>query len=118
MAPCKMVGLGLLVLMYTHQVEPLVLLDLGAKKLDFAVAEGAEEALVTDVGETIESELGASFLEENRGDGDVVVFRCAAEVVYKTCCREEIECAETAFLRVVSTCPSTDSRARTPLGSS
>lgn len=43
-----------LVLVHTHQIEPILLLSARLKEFDLAIPEGAEKALVSDVTHAIQ----------------------------------------------------------------
>lgn len=49
--------------MYTHDIEPLILLRPRLEEPDLAIAEVAEETFIADVAHTVEGELGTAFLQ-------------------------------------------------------
>ena len=53
----------MMILVHAHEVEPLVLLHTRLEELDITVPPGVEQALITNVAETIESEFGAALLK-------------------------------------------------------
>jgi hypothetical protein len=56
---------NILILVYAHQVEPLVFLRTGLEEFDFPISKRSKQTFVTDVAHTIQSEFGTAFLEKN-----------------------------------------------------
>ena len=84
------------VLVDGEQVEPVLGLDVGPEPLDAVVPQGAEEALVTDVAQAVEGQLGLALLQQDGADLDVVDLGDAAEVVDEAGDLEQLEGAEVA----------------------
>jgi len=54
---------NLLVLMHTHQVEPVVLLLTRLEELDFAIPKSAEKSFVSHIAHSVQCKLSASLLQ-------------------------------------------------------
>jgi hypothetical protein len=67
-----------------HQIEPIALLGIWSEELHSSVAEGTEEALVSDIAHAVQRELRMPFLEENGFDRDIIRLGGAAVVVHQT----------------------------------
>ena len=55
--------MNLLVLMDTHEVEPVVLLPAGLEEFDFVVTKCPEQSLISNIAHTIQSKFGLAFLQ-------------------------------------------------------
>ena len=56
----------LLVLVYTHEIEPIVLLHTWLKEFDLAISKSPKQSLIPDITHAVQSKLCISFLEQNR----------------------------------------------------
>lgn len=91
-----------LVLMDTHEIEPIRLLRAWLKELDLAISKTTKQSLVTNIAHAVESKLGATFLKEDGLDEDVVRFRGATVIVDKAGSLKEIQSGQMTFLPFVS----------------
>jgi hypothetical protein len=80
MAKCERRG-NVLILVYAHQVEPLVFLRTRLEELDFSISKRSKQSFVTDVTQTIQSEFGPAFLKKHWLDFDSVRLWSPAIVV-------------------------------------
>ena len=67
--------------MNTHNVEPFVLLRPWLEKLDVAIPEVTEQALVADVAHAVQRKFGVALLQQDWFDSDIVSLIVAAIVV-------------------------------------
>ncbi len=73
--------MDLLVLMHSHEIEPVALLRVWSKEFDFSISKCSKHSLVSDIAHAVKRELGAAFLQENWLHLDVVGFRRPPVVV-------------------------------------
>lgn len=52
-----------LILMYAHDIKPVLLLCAWLKEFDFTVAERPEKTFISDIAHTIQSQLCLAFLQ-------------------------------------------------------
>ncbi len=71
----------LLVLVDTHEVEPILLLCTRLVKLNLAVSEGSEQTFVSNVAHAIQSKFGLPLLQQDRLHLDVVGFGSSTVVI-------------------------------------
>ena len=77
-------GIRVMILVYTCEVEPFVLVQVGLEELHISVTKCSEEALVSDVAHAVQREFRGTLLKQDRLDLYVVGFRCSAVVVQET----------------------------------
>jgi hypothetical protein len=70
-----------LVLMNSHEIEPIIRLHIWPKELDLAIPKGPKEPLVSHIAHPIQRQLGVSLLQQHRFDGDVVRLRGTAIII-------------------------------------
>jgi len=85
---------GVVVLVEGEQIEKVALLLAGAEELDLVIAKGPKHSLVPDVAQAEQGELGASLLQEDRLDLDVVGLGDATKVVDEPRRLQEVERAK------------------------
>lgn len=74
-------ALYILILVYTHEIEPVLLLHARLKEFDFPISESPKQSLVSDVAHAIESKLCVSLLKQNRLNLYIIRFRGSPIVV-------------------------------------
>lgn len=88
----------LLILVYAHEVEPVVFLCCRLEELDLAVTECPEKSFIPDIAHAVQGQLRVSFLQQYWLDLDVVGFRCASVVIDQTRNLQDIKCSIVPFL--------------------
>ena len=91
-----------LILVDTHEVEPVLLLHPGLVKFDFPISEGPKQALVPNVAHAIQCELRISFLKQYRFNLDIIRFGSSAIVVNQASSLQQVQSCQMSFLRQVS----------------
>lgn len=81
----------ILILMDAHQIEPILLLCAWLEEFDLAIAKCPEQTLIPYIAHAVQSELGLSFLQQDRLDHNIVGFRCSTVVVDQTSCLKKIQ---------------------------
>ena len=84
-------GVNLLILMYTHKVEPIALLRAGLEEFDLAISESSKETLVTNVAHTIQSEFGAALLKKYRLDSNLICLGHTTVVIHQSCNLKQVQ---------------------------
>ena len=67
--------------MNAHDVEPIILLSIGLKELDFTITKCSVQPLIANITHAVQRELRATLLKKYRLHEDIVRLRCLAVVI-------------------------------------